>query len=144
MPDTLLERLPLPPEEVRKTMTRSLRGELTETSPEGQYALTDKSFITTVYRTLCKQGADGGGGGGLAGVDQKAGVKFVSDALSPTLACSAASMGAVDELAAMLDGGVSARRDSAETLFQEIERTAIARYPAMARILILAQALEIL
>ena len=41
-------------------------------------------------------------------MDQKAGVKFVSDALSPTLACSAASMGAVDELAAMIDGGVSA------------------------------------
>ena len=102
----------MPPAEVRKTMERSLRGELTETSPEGQYSLTDKSFITTVYRTLCKQsaadGGGGGGGGGLAGVDQKAGVKFVSDALSPTLACSAASMGAVDELAAMIDGGVSA------------------------------------
>ena len=39
-------------------------------------------------------------------VDRKEGMQFVTEALSPTLACSAAAMGAMSELRMMIEGGV--------------------------------------
>lgn len=92
------------PDDVRKLMQINLRGELTEMAPTAQTGLQDKTFITDVYRAITAQQQSHGSLGNS--VDRSEGMQFVTEALSPTLACSAAALGAMAELRMMIEGGV--------------------------------------
>ena len=96
-------------EEVRVKIGTNLRGELTETSTETQFSLTNTRFIRTVYMALLEGETDEvGEGGAMSDVGgDGSGMRFVERALLPTLLCSAAGLGAINELKDMLEGGAS-------------------------------------
>eukprot|EP00928_Gymnodinium_smaydae_P071805 TRINITY_DN5528_c0_g1_i3.p1 TRINITY_DN5528_c0_g1~~TRINITY_DN5528_c0_g1_i3.p1 ORF type:complete len:610 (-),score=93.79 TRINITY_DN5528_c0_g1_i3:302-1939(-) len=91
------------PEQVRAAMTTDLRGELTVRAPSMKFSLQDGSFAKAVADALVRHGSMSFEGGD--GITNNT-IKFVREALMPTLMCTAASNGDLPELKSMLaDGG---------------------------------------
>ncbi len=81
----------LDPAEVRELMPKSLRGELSTVAHEGRFSFKEKAFVNTVAKALAAR---------TPGERDQ-----VEKALYPVLLCSAASLGDLDGLRRMCEGG---------------------------------------
>jgi lysophospholipase len=84
----------LPPDEVRRKMQQSMRGELTE-ERSVRFSFREQAFIASVAKALKESRTN---------VADDA-VARIEGALTPVLMCSAAALGDRDALAKLIDGG---------------------------------------